>query len=105
MGQGFDFFVDTQTVPLGTMFVGRQPRQHRETRAQTVMNGLRFIIESDPHCEWVLVHDAARPCLSAASLADLIDLGLTWSEAAGRMKPDPLEIGAAHEDQGMKTKA
>lgn len=48
-----------------------------ETRSQTVMNGLRFIMEADPDCEWVLVHDAARPCLSAASLTDLMDLGLT----------------------------
>jgi 2-C-methyl-D-erythritol 4-phosphate cytidylyltransferase len=48
-----------------------------ETRSQTVMNGLRFIIEADPDCEWVLVHDAARPCLSATALCDLIDLGLT----------------------------
>lgn len=53
-----------------------------ETRAQTVMNGLRFIIESDPHCEWVLVHDAARPCLSAASLFDLLDLGLNSMSGA-----------------------
>jgi 2-C-methyl-D-erythritol 4-phosphate cytidylyltransferase len=41
------------------------------------MNGLRFIMEADPDCEWVLVHDAARPCLSAAALHDLIELGLT----------------------------
>jgi 2-C-methyl-D-erythritol 4-phosphate cytidylyltransferase len=48
-----------------------------ETRSQSVMNGLRFIMEADPDCEWVLVHDAARPCLSAAALHDLIELGLT----------------------------
>jgi 2-C-methyl-D-erythritol 4-phosphate cytidylyltransferase len=48
-----------------------------ETRSQSVMNGLNFIIDADPDCEWVLVHDAARPCLSAAALSDLIDHGLT----------------------------
>jgi len=47
-----------------------------ESRAQTVMNGLRFIIEQHPDCEWVLVHDAARPCLSLADLNRLLDEGL-----------------------------
>ena len=46
------------------------------SRAQTVMNGLRFIIEQHPDCEWVLVHDAARPCLSLADLSRLLDEGL-----------------------------
>jgi 2-C-methyl-D-erythritol 4-phosphate cytidylyltransferase len=44
------------------------------TRAETVRNGLR---EMEKHGvldnDWVLVHDAARPCLSAASLNRLID--------------------------------
>ena len=44
------------------------------TRAETVLNGLRAmekhgVLDND----WVLVHDAARPCLSAASLNRLID--------------------------------
>ena len=47
-----------------------------DSRAQTVVNGLRFIRENDPSCEWVLVHDAARPCLSSASLHDLLEQGL-----------------------------
>ena len=47
-----------------------------DSRAQTVMNGLRFIIKQHPDCEWVLVHDAARPCLSLADLSRLLDKGL-----------------------------
>ena len=47
-----------------------------DSRAQTVMNGLRFIMEQHPDCEWVLVHDAARPCLSLADLNGLLDVGL-----------------------------
>lgn len=44
------------------------------TRAETVLNGLRAIekhgvLDND----WVLVHDAARPCLSTAALNRLID--------------------------------
>ncbi len=43
-------------------------------RAETVLNGLREmekngVLDND----WVLVHDAARPCLSAVALSRLID--------------------------------
>ncbi|WP_025041110.1 2-C-methyl-D-erythritol 4-phosphate cytidylyltransferase [Nitrosospira briensis] len=45
------------------------------TRAETVLNGLKAArgvstIEND---DWVLVHDAARPCLSNAQLDKLMD--------------------------------
>ncbi len=53
-----------------------------DSRAQTVMNGLRFIIQINPDCEWVLVHDAARPCLSSSSLHDLLELGLSSASGA-----------------------
>lgn len=48
------------------------------TRAQSVRNGLHMIREMNgvrPERDWVLVHDAARPCLSAGELAALIDEG------------------------------
>ena len=44
-----------------------------DTRAQSVRNGLLALdgdVESD---DWVLVHDAARPCISAELLDHLID--------------------------------
>ena len=41
------------------------------TRAESVMNGL-LVSELEPD-DWVLVHDAARPCLSQMQLAKLID--------------------------------
>ena len=53
-----------------------------DTRAQTVMHGLRFIRDIDPDCEWVLVHDAARPCLSVSSLDDLMSCGLASESGA-----------------------
>jgi len=43
-----------------------------DSRAQTVLNGLRSIMAAEPDSEWVLVHDAARPCLSQERLDDLI---------------------------------
>lgn len=41
-----------------------------ETRAQTVLNGLRQITATES--DWILVHDAARPCLSQDGLGRLL---------------------------------
>ncbi len=45
-----------------------------ETRAQSVTNGLRAMAERIPDVadDWVLVHDAARPCLTVAHVQSLI---------------------------------
>ncbi len=40
------------------------------TRAETVRNGLRALDAAET--DWVLVHDAARPCLSSRELSNLI---------------------------------
>ncbi len=47
-----------------------------ETRARSVRNGLRFIAENYSSTDWVLVHDAARPCLSASRLEKFLEQGL-----------------------------
>ncbi|MGQ0429594.1 MAG: 2-C-methyl-D-erythritol 4-phosphate cytidylyltransferase [Gammaproteobacteria bacterium] len=41
------------------------------TRAMSVLRGLRALITADP-ADWVLVHDAARPCLPRRDLLGLI---------------------------------
>jgi len=43
-----------------------------ETRAASVYNGLVAIRDAVTGDDWVLVHDAARPCLSTAALDRLI---------------------------------
>lgn len=43
------------------------------TRAETVLNGLEAMAEWCAADDWVLVHDAARPCLPAESLSRLLD--------------------------------
>jgi 2-C-methyl-D-erythritol 4-phosphate cytidylyltransferase len=48
-----------------------------DSRARTVMNGLEAILNRNPDCEWVLVHDAARPCLELDALQRLITEGLS----------------------------
>ena len=43
------------------------------TRAESVANGLSVLAEELEENDWVLVHDAARPCLSQSALDQLID--------------------------------
>ena len=43
------------------------------TRQESVMNGLKALEGQAAAEDWVLVHDAARPCLSSADLAALLD--------------------------------
>jgi 2-C-methyl-D-erythritol 4-phosphate cytidylyltransferase/2-C-methyl-D-erythritol 2,4-cyclodiphosphate synthase len=42
-------------------------------RQDTVLNGLQFLESRAQEQDWVLVHDAARPCLNSADLTVLID--------------------------------
>jgi 2-C-methyl-D-erythritol 4-phosphate cytidylyltransferase/2-C-methyl-D-erythritol 2,4-cyclodiphosphate synthase len=42
-------------------------------RQDTVANGLEFLADRAAADDWILVHDAARPCLTAADLSALLD--------------------------------
>jgi len=53
-----------------------------ETRAQSVRNGLQHVKDNHPECDWVLIHDAARPCLSPVSLERLLEQGLQSADGA-----------------------
>lgn len=44
-----------------------------ETRAQSVLNALDALHQELAANDWVLVHDAARPCLDAGDLNDIIE--------------------------------
>ncbi len=44
------------------------------SRAESVLNGLQALATHAGADDWVLVHDAARPCLTAEDLGALIDL-------------------------------
>lgn len=43
------------------------------SRGESVVNGLAAIADAVADDDWVLVHDAARPCLSQSMLADLFE--------------------------------
>jgi 2-C-methyl-D-erythritol 4-phosphate cytidylyltransferase len=46
-----------------------------ETRRDSVLNGLSAVLGTVNADDWILVHDAARPCLPAADLHKLLDEG------------------------------
>ena len=54
-------------------------------RQDSVMNGLEYLLPQAAADDWVLVHDAARPCLSGGDLGALID-ALRRAPGAG---PEP----------------
>ena len=68
-----------------------------DTRAQSVMNGLASVLDRDADCGWVLVHDAARPCLSRESLRRLLREGLASPDGAILAVPvhDTLKVADA----------
>lgn len=53
-----------------------------ETRAQSVRNGLQYLAEHHSGTDWVLVHDAARPCLSSSRLEKFLEQGLVSESGA-----------------------
>lgn len=70
-----------------------------ETRSQSVRNGLQHVIENHPDCDWVLVHDAARPCLSPVSLDRLLEQGLQSPDGAILAMPLGDTLKRAGDDQ------
>jgi 2-C-methyl-D-erythritol 4-phosphate cytidylyltransferase len=56
--------------------------QGGSSRAHSVLNGLRHILAEDQSADFVLVHDAARPCLQGKHIDDLISAGLDSAEGA-----------------------
>lgn len=57
-------------------------------RAQSVLRGLRALPASVGSRDWVLVHDAARPCLRPDDLGRLVELGTR--HAVGALLAQPM---------------
>ncbi|HCA26398.1 MAG TPA: 2-C-methyl-D-erythritol 4-phosphate cytidylyltransferase [Betaproteobacteria bacterium] len=70
--------VDSPYVPsrLEPLFCGG------ETRAESVLNGLRAIHDRIGPDDWIMVHDAARPCIGKGHL-DLLLAGIGDDEVGG----------------------
>lgn len=59
-------------------------------RHASVMHGLAALSRHAPPEDWVLVHDAARPCLSAADLTALLDSLERSDQASGALLAVPV---------------
>jgi 2-C-methyl-D-erythritol 4-phosphate cytidylyltransferase len=62
-------------------------------RADSVLSGLKAINEQAADADWVLVHDAARPCITASDIHHLVD-ALLDDEVGGILalsSPDTLK--------------
>lgn len=60
-----------------------------EERCHSVRNGLLKLLEEGARrSDWVLVHDAARPCLAAADLRRLLDT--LWNDPVGGLLAVPV---------------
>ena len=67
---------------LGSLTAAVETAPGGYTRAESVRNGLRSISERHPETRWVLVHDAARPCLPPDCLAQLLEQGMQHKDGA-----------------------
>jgi len=65
----FDELIGTQTSGVETVTGGA-------SRAESVMNGLHSIRTLHPAADWVLVHDAVRPCMPRMCIKNLLEKGL-----------------------------
>lgn len=69
--------LNPQDTIFNTLSIADHPRVSTTlggaTRAQSVLNGLSALVNQAEAHDWVLVHDAARPCLSQTALRHLID--------------------------------
>jgi 2-C-methyl-D-erythritol 4-phosphate cytidylyltransferase len=73
--QWFDSAVGVLAKTVNTVTGG-------ETRGHSVRNGLRYLAENYSETDWALVHDAARPCLSASRLEKFLEHGLASDNGA-----------------------
>ncbi|HWX26568.1 MAG TPA: 2-C-methyl-D-erythritol 2,4-cyclodiphosphate synthase [Steroidobacteraceae bacterium] len=72
-------------------------------RQDTVANGLEFLSGQAAADDWVLVHDAARPCLSAGELGALLD-AVGAGNCAGAVLAAPIVDTVKRElDSGLTT--
>jgi len=62
----------------GELGCARLPKVHRTAggveRCHSVLNALKALAWNSSYIDWVLVHDAARPCLRASDIDKMIDL-------------------------------
>ena len=71
-----------------------------DTRRDSVLNGLAALRGTVDADDWMLVHDAARPCLPAADLRKLLDEGTADAIGAILALPAAETVKRAGKDEG-----
>lgn len=73
------------------------------TRADSVLNGLKALDAVANEQDWVLVHDAARPCVSAQILHSMVDVLVGQNAAVGGIlalpAKDTLKLSASQNNE------
>lgn len=70
------------------------------TRADSVRNGLQAVADNLGADDWVLVHDAARPCLTVAQVDKLI--GEIADDAVGGLLAEPVADTLKRADSSLR---
>jgi 2-C-methyl-D-erythritol 4-phosphate cytidylyltransferase len=76
-------------------FLGKYPGG--ATRAHTVLNGLKALAKHAKPADWVLVHDAVRPCVRHEDIDQLISI---VADEQSKKSPLPL-LGGEGEGEGV----
>jgi 2-C-methyl-D-erythritol 4-phosphate cytidylyltransferase/2-C-methyl-D-erythritol 2,4-cyclodiphosphate synthase len=69
-------------------------------RQDSVLQGLNYLKAHASPEDWILVHDAARPCLSDADLRDLLDVLSQDADCAGAVLAAPIVDTVKREGAG-----
>jgi 2-C-methyl-D-erythritol 4-phosphate cytidylyltransferase len=74
-----------------------------DSRAGSVLNGLRALSDRAAPDDWILVHDAARPCLSASMIDALIDA--VGGDPAGGLLAEPVADTLKRSDESGRVRS
>lgn len=83
---GYVLAVSEDDAVINTLSLACSERAHfcagGAERVDSVLNALNYLSEIAAADDWVLVHDAARPCVTTASLQALVDSAMHTDQAA-----------------------
>ena len=93
-----------ESLEIAKQFLDKQPRIESTTgadaRQESVLNGLRALDEVALDDDWVLVHDAVRPCVELADIERLI--ASVQADAVGGLLATPVDNTLKQVDAGLR---
>ena len=93
-----------ESLEIAKQFLDEQPRIASTTgadeRQESVLNGLRALDRLAQDDDWVLVHDAVRPCVELADIERLIES--LQADAVGGLLATPVDNTLKQVDEGLR---